>query len=215
MTRRTDDKHHWEERFRQEGAVWGTTPSGSAARALQSLRIRGPGQRILEVGCGYGRDMQAFIGAGHHVTGVDFSGQAVAISRAVFPALHVCCGDVLSLPLQDDSFDVIYGHFVYHLLRTAERRACLRECHRALCRNGWIIQTVASVKDPDYGTGLEVEQNTFVNSRGVLKCYFTLESICREFVSFELVESGELVAHHIHGEEHDHVNLYVVFRSHG
>ena len=209
-----ESKDHWDKRFQEEGTVWGTTPSRSAARARRSLGIRDPGQHILEIGCGYGRDMQAFVGAGHRVTGVDFSWQALAISRATCPGLRLCCGDVLSLPFQDASFDVIYGHSVYHLLRASQRRACLRECHRVLCRNGWIIQTVASVKDPDYGTGLEVEQNTFVNSRGVLKCYFTLESICGEFVGFELVESSELVAHHIHGEEHDHVKLYVVFRSH-
>lgn len=76
----------------------------------------GPGDRLLDVFCGYGRHALPLARMGTHVTGVDISAEYVAeLTRSAQQAklpLTVVAGDFLTLPATDlpppDSFDAAY-----------------------------------------------------------------------------------------------------------
>ena len=169
-------------------------------------------QRILEVGCGYGRDLVYLKGLGHEVVGVDFSSTALELARSFAPDGDFVKSDVSKLPYSDGSFDVVYGYFVLHLLDSWTRAAMLRESVRVLRPGGFLFQTVASAADSDFGEGVEQAPCTFVNKRGVLKYYYTREAVNEEFSAFDTVEIDEERIHHTHGEPHDHSNFFIIAR---
>lgn len=99
------------------------------------------GKRLLEVGCGIGTDLVRFARGGALVTGVDFSETALELARknAELAGVPVELGlaDAESLPLDDESFDVVYGHGV--LQYTAGPKRMVSECRRVLRRDGEAI----------------------------------------------------------------------------
>lgn len=125
------------------------TAANSAAFLLPHLR---PGMRLLDVGCGPGSitvDLAAVVAPGE-VIGVDREPAVLDGARALAAArglanTHFEPADVYELPLEAESFDVVYAHQVLqHLARPVEG---LREAHRVL-RPGGIV----AVRDSDYGT---------------------------------------------------------------
>lgn len=64
----------------------GSGPSGFIQWALPLLRTA-PGDELIELGSGAGRDFQFLLENGFHVRGVDFSSEAVRISRQLLATL--------------------------------------------------------------------------------------------------------------------------------
>ena len=64
----------WNERYRQEGSVYGTAPNQFVAAKLADLEPC----RILDMGCGQGRNAIWLAGRGHSVTAVDVSDLAIS-----------------------------------------------------------------------------------------------------------------------------------------
>ena len=71
---------------------------------------------ILEIGCGYGQNIAAFINSGYNdVMGIDVSKQAVDFCAG--KGLHVLFADALSMDsVEDRKFDfILMSHFLEHL----------------------------------------------------------------------------------------------------
>jgi len=63
-----------------------------------------PSGRILDVGCGIGRDAPMFLGTGYQYVGVDLSA-SVAIAREITPKAELYQMNMYDLDFPDDSFD--------------------------------------------------------------------------------------------------------------
>ena len=79
------------------------------ARAVDALRP-GPGQRLLDVGCGAGevaRGLAAFVAPTGQVTAIDIAEAVVEVARSRNDGSHVTyeVGDVQKLDFEDRSFD--------------------------------------------------------------------------------------------------------------
>jgi len=66
-----------------------------------------PGQRTVDVGCGEGRLTRHLKEIGHQVVGVDGSPTLVAAAREADPAMDIRLADAASLPLDDQSADLV------------------------------------------------------------------------------------------------------------
>lgn len=62
--------------------------------------------RLLDLGCGWGRHLRLLFAAGHRVVGVDLSPALLDLARAAARPCLVA-GDMLRLPLRDASFDAV------------------------------------------------------------------------------------------------------------
>lgn len=102
----------------RQGDLWGARPEAWGKIEEQQLPtyeegIRragvGPGDRVLDVGCGTGVFLRAVTDLGARAHGLDASPALLRIARSRVPEADLRVGDVESLPHEDDFFDVVTG----------------------------------------------------------------------------------------------------------
>lgn len=96
-------KLYWDKRFKEKNQIWGEEPSDAAVRAASFLKKQNlKGQKILDVGCGYGRDSAYFASYQHEVTGIDISHEGIKIARNCYPEIDFITGSIFDLPFPDE-----------------------------------------------------------------------------------------------------------------
>lgn len=138
---------HWNRFYRGGGGK--LDPSPFAVHVAQSV-VR-PSSRVLEVGCGNGRDAAYFAGIGCVVTGLDASSAAIDRCRTTHAARNIrfitgmlqACDE-----LSDQRFDVIYSRFVIHAMTMAEEHGFLTRSHELLADSGRLVVEARSINDP-------------------------------------------------------------------
>ena len=74
-----------------------------------------PGERVLDLGCGTGRDSRYMAGVGYDVVSLDLSREALGICRQVAPqAAHFQVDIEHGLPFRDGSFKFILANLSLH-----------------------------------------------------------------------------------------------------
>ncbi|MCA1659493.1 MAG: class I SAM-dependent methyltransferase [Verrucomicrobiaceae bacterium] len=82
---------------------------------------------VLDVGCGPGYVSAAAAERGARPTGLDFSGEMIAIAQKTFPQIEFREGDAQNLPFADATFDRVVANFALLHLSDPER-ACAEAC---------------------------------------------------------------------------------------
>lgn len=108
--------------------------------------------RVLDAGCGGGRNLVYFLRCGYDVCGVDMSAEAVAHVRALasglaphLPADNFRVEAVEALSFADASFDVVISSAVLHFARDEEHwQGMLGEMWRVLKPGGFFFARLAS-----------------------------------------------------------------------
>jgi len=96
-----------------------------------------PPRRVLDAACGTGRHAAFLAGLGHDVTGVDVSPDMLKVARASVPGATFLEGDLVELPVDDGSFDlVVCGLALAHV---ADLAGAVRELSRALSAGGELV----------------------------------------------------------------------------
>lgn len=125
-------------RVHAEGLQWTSDiPTPIVAKTLEK-RVKNPDARILEIGCGEGRDARALLARGVNLLATDVSPEAIAHCRRRDPAHAAryrtldCVTGTLNM-----RFDLIYAVAVLHMLvEDAHRRAFYRFVREHLADGG-------------------------------------------------------------------------------
>ena len=131
-------------------AVWADLPADPqpwawARRRELLLQEIGPGDRVLDLGCGAGRFVAAAHETGADVVGVDIAEAALERARQVTPGADLrLLGADGSVPLGHGEVDLVWCSEV--LEHVPDTVGLLTEIRRVLCSGGRLLLTV-----PDHG----------------------------------------------------------------
>ena len=136
----------WEEAYRTHSRPFGP-PSLEILELLDRLPRRA---RVLDLGCGDGRNAIPLARAGHRVTAVDRSRWALSALRrnAVREGSSVEDEEPLGIEIVEaelstmcplDDYDLVIAHGVLHLLPPAERDALIERMKKHTQPRGWNV----------------------------------------------------------------------------
>lgn len=101
------------------------------------------GARVLDLGCGAGREAIFMAGCGLAVTGVDFSATAIEIARARARDAGVSVdwrvANVLDLPLPAHTIEFVNDRGCFHVIARRDRRRFAAEVARVLRPGGRLL----------------------------------------------------------------------------
>lgn len=120
-----------------------------------------PGKRLLEIGCGNGRDAIFLNRTGLEVTGVDLSEAAIQKCRQELPKSRFLVGDFSELNLKE-SFDYVYSRFTLHAVDEPAERRTLASAADLLERGGLLFVEVRTILDELCGKGERISQKEWI-----------------------------------------------------
>ena len=130
----------WNERYATRGMVWGTDPNRFLAECATGLTPR----RILDLGCGQGRNAVWLATQGHRVTGIDLSPVAIDQSRRLATDRSAEVDFKVANVVEDwtppaDAFDLVV--LSYLQLPPHDRRVAHAKATEAVAPGGtvWLI----------------------------------------------------------------------------
>ena len=108
-------------------------------------KLINPNSKILDAGCGNGKNMIYFKKNGHTVKGIDFSNSLLKICKS--KDLDVISSDIRNLPFENNTFDNTISIAVIHHLSTNEDRIkAIKELLRVTKKDGNILITVWAIE---------------------------------------------------------------------
>lgn len=171
--------------------------------AKECIKYFPKNSKILEVGCGLGRDAIFFAKNGHEVVALDFSKEALKIAkrdakkRKTTSLIFLCSDMSNGFGFKDASFDVVFANLSLQYFLEEVTRSIFNEIMRVLKKKGLLCARCRSIKDPLYGRGKLVEKNVYILDghlrrffsknylKGKLKGKFKIDKLETERIEFE------------------------------
>jgi ubiquinone/menaquinone biosynthesis C-methylase UbiE len=162
----------WEEDYTRRGILWGGVTHDLPELPLDS--------RVLELGCGNGKTLSSMIHRGWDVTAIDFSPQAVSLSRVRCKSTSSCefiVADAHHSPFKSNSFDAVFAIHMLGHLRDHDRKLMPCKLAHSLKRGGILFFSDFSTDDFRCGSGYETEAATFRRGTGIITHYFSRQEV--------------------------------------
>jgi SAM-dependent methyltransferase len=149
----------WSDRYKEASnqPPWDMKSENPLLREILP-QIKIPKSRILVLGCGNGHDANFFAKAGHLVTGVDFSGDAIEQAQKLYadtPDLKFIQADVFKLPENfEKNFDIVFEHTLFCAIDPTQRNDLIKVYRQCLNEHGHLLGiffTIDNFTQPPFG----------------------------------------------------------------
>jgi adenylylsulfate kinase-like enzyme/2-polyprenyl-3-methyl-5-hydroxy-6-metoxy-1,4-benzoquinol methylase len=190
---------HWSGFYRKQSRVPPPSPFALDCRA----RLR-EGERLLELGCGNGRDAFYFDDLGLRVTAIDRSPEAIEACRAAAAGRDIAFLRCDAAGVADEvapGFDIVYSRFSLHAMTRAEEDGALDATHALLKRGGQLLVECRSINDPLSREGDVISPTERI--AGHYRRFIVLEELRQKLLQrgFEVEEAIEAAGLARHGDE--------------
>jgi SAM-dependent methyltransferase len=161
-------------------------PNATLLRFMEDERRRRPVHRLLDIGCGAGRNAAPLADAGLEVLGVDLSWSMLQAANSRPRPRPGCLNLVLApmeiLPVRDRSFDAVVAHGIWNLARSgAQFRKAVHEAAR-VCRPDacLFLFTFSRNTLPAEARPIPGETFVFTEFSGEPQCFLTEDELVSE-----------------------------------
>lgn len=195
--------------YSSDASFFGDRPSSFGLDCYKEFKRNGV-KRILELGCGQGRDAIFFASNGIDVVAIDLSQIAVdALSKIAvernLPIRPIVHNAGEGIPYYGSYFDAVYSHMFFNMRFSADKLKYLFiEVNRVLKNDGLNLFSVRSDRDAMYRRGALVEEHIYDINGFQIRFFtkFDIEEIIKK-TGFDLYKMTEAYE--------EPVNLYCVF----
>ena len=155
-----DDREYWNNYY--ETHKPGMDGESPFARETYKRYLHS-GDRILDLGCGNGRDSLYFAKQGVAVIGIDSSEVAIRELQGRCSTARFVCDDFVKLGgMTDASVDSCYSRFTVHAITLEQEAELLRNIFRVLRTGGFFFIEARSVHDGIFGLGEAQEADAYI-----------------------------------------------------
>lgn len=138
-------------------------------------------KRMVDLGCGNGRDSLYFINSGVNVLGVDSSQAAIdKLNLNTYSNAEFVCADFTdSLIIYGAVSDYFYSRFTIHAITKEKQDVLFNNVYKSLNPGGYFFIEVRSVNDDIFGKGESAGRNSYVYN-GHYRRFIVKDEIARE-----------------------------------
>lgn len=190
-----DQKKLWNDAMTSEDVFKSTTKQTDFAEEVAS--IIPPHSKILDLGCGLGKDDAIFAQSGHTILATDFAELAIEKNKAQYKNVPNLSFEVLDLnrsfPFSDNAFDVVYARLSLHYFTDSMTREIFQEIHRVLKPSGYLCFLCKSTNDKLYGEGIQIEKDMYERN-GHVRHFFSevyAKTLLEKYFKIVKIESGD------------------------
>lgn len=160
--------------------------------------------RVLEIGCGNGRNAIYLAKQGFSVTAVDLSEEAIrwAIQQATLQNVDIefYCDNIFNLKLPNESFDFIYDSGCFHHLAPHRRITYIQFLHQHLKRDGYF--SISAFKEHGkYGGSALADEQYYIDRSLHGGIGYSKEKFQAIFHNFKEIEIRDMLHTHLMQEE--------------
>lgn len=117
-----------------QGKHWAEHPTMYAERFAEFLKQKQFTGKLVDIGCGSGRDVEVFRAQSFNVLGFDYDEKEVANARKYFPESRFEVANVENLPFEEDS---IGAYFMINVMHYVDAPKAMGEILRTLVPGGY------------------------------------------------------------------------------
>ena len=168
--------------------------------------------KLLELGCGDGRDLKLFIENGFDVSAVDIATKSIEKLKEKFGnKANISCQDIKNLDFANNSFDIIYAHLTLHYFTDKDTSYIFNKIYDLLKINGIFFVKCKSNKDRlcNDSQGKKIADNIYF--RGHIRHFFSLDYLKSKLNKFNIIEIGE--EEHVKYNGWDSSFVYAIVRK--
>lgn len=151
-----NSKEYWENYYKR-----GVAPSDPSLFAQHiGANYLNPGGRLVELGCGNGRDAHYFATLGFNVIAIDQCESEISElikTNGTYDNLHFQSADFTTLDDSDQKFDLVYSRFTLHSVTEQQQYDTLMWAHNNLIANGLLCIETRGQKNELYKLGEPVD----------------------------------------------------------
>jgi len=187
--------------------VWGDDPTPFFVEKIDFLKKNNV-RKLLNAGCGDGRNTIAFAKKGFEILGVDNSYEAVKKSREIlkeYKKVVIEKQDLYKLNFKGEFDAVICDYILVHM---ENPKLILQNFHNSLKEGWFLIIEFLSLDDDAFGKGENVGHNSFVNKK-IFHKFYSVNEAKLLLNKFEILEIKKID----HFDE-GHGNIYPRFERH-
>jgi ubiquinone/menaquinone biosynthesis C-methylase UbiE len=163
----------WDREYAKRGRIW----RGQVKFDDWPARWT-PSTRVLELGCGDGKFLEALSRRGLRGVGLDRAPNALKLATRAHPDTLIR-GDVLALPFKQASWTAIAARYVLGALTAPQRSQASAEIWRILGPGGLILLEEFGRGDFRETKGELVEPSSRLRNDGLLTHYFETDEVTR------------------------------------
>ncbi len=191
--------HPWELAWKEGRWKEVSPPLPAVVELAENLKLL-RASRVLDLGCGAGRHTVFLANAGFQVTGLDVSETALSelqgrLARGGLTNVTLIKHNMLELPFIDNYFDSVVSTNVLHHGTVSEIKRVLGEVYRVMGRGTTGLVVTLSKKDFRYGSGRQIEPDTYLftegDEKGIVHHFFPEEELRSFFGQFEITTLKE------------------------